>query len=385
MIPPGTAEGRSLAADTTLTTVQAARGLAAVAVVLSHAATLLEAPAYLGHAPLHDVFRAGHAGVDFFFVLSGFIICTVHHRDVGRPSALADYVWKRMTRIYPAYWCGLALLILLAAIHLTGAIGLTFEHIALRPLLLSAALLPQHQAPLLGIAWTLQHEMLFYLMFGLLIANRAVGMAACGLWLALVFVATLLVVRDQWPWAPANLLFGFVGSSYHLQFLLGAGVAWLVRHGHVRVPRVVCAAGGAGLLLAAGLENSGAIAYLGLASQALFGSASACVLAGAAAAERHGGLKAGARSVFVGAASYAIYLVHVPVMAAVCPLLHAAGLIRVLPGWVLMTTLTATGIAAGVAMHVLFERPVLRWLRGVRGRGGVASRAGATASLTRAF
>ena len=385
MIRSGTAEDRSRPADTILTTVQAARGLAAVAVVLSHAGTLLEAPAYLGYAPVHNVFRAGHAGVDFFFVLSGFIIYTVHHRDIGHPSALVGYVRRRMTRIYPAYWCGLALVILLAATHLTEAIGLPFEHITLRPLLLSAALLPQHQAPLLGIAWTLQHEMLFYLMFGLLIANRAVGVAACGLWLALVFVATLLVVRDQWPWAPANLLFGFVGSSYHLQFLLGAGVAWLVRRGQVRIPRVVCAAGGVGLLLAAGLENSGTIAYLGLASQALFGSASACVVAGAVAAERHGGLHAGVTSVFMGVASYAIYLVHIPVMAAVCPLLYAAGLIGVLPGWVLMAALTAAGIAAGVAMHVLFERPILRWLRGVWCRGGVASRAGATASLMRVF
>jgi exopolysaccharide production protein ExoZ len=344
-------------------TIQAARGCAAVAVVLSHAGTLLGSSGYLGHAPLHDVFRAGHAGVDFFFVLSGFIICTVHHRDIGCPSALAAYCRKRLTRIYPAYWLGLAVLLALTAMHLTAAIGLTLGQVAAWPLLLSVALLPQHQAPLLGIASTLQHEMLFYLLFGLAIASRRVGLAAFGLWLAIVLAATLFLPQGRLPWAPANLLCDFVGSSYHLQFLLGGGIAWLVEREGVPFPRTLCTAGGAGLLLAAALENHGAIAYLGLASQALFGTAAACVLAGAAAAERRGRLHAGPRALFLGAASYAIYLVHVPIMAAVCPLLAASGLIGALPGWVLMAVLAATGIAGGVAMHVLLERPILGMLR----------------------
>jgi len=358
--------GRTDSTDGTLTTVQAARGCAATAVVLSHAATLLAAPSYLGGAPLHGVFRAGHAGVDFFFVLSGFIICMVHRRDIGQPSALPIYVWKRLMRIYPAYWLGLALLLLLAAMHLTAAIGVTLDHAAPWPLLLSIALLPQHQAPLLGISWTLQHEMLFYLMFGLAIANRRVGLAACGVWLAIVLAATLVRPHVSLPWAPASLLYDFVGASYHLQFLLGAGVAWLVRHDRLPLPRVLCAAGVASLLLAAALENGGAIAYLGLASQALFGTAAAAVLAGAATAERRGTLQAGPGGAFLGAASYAIYLVHVPVMAAVCPLLAASGWLGTLPGWLLMAVLAATGIAAGIAMHLAFERRVLGSLRRAR-------------------
>jgi peptidoglycan/LPS O-acetylase OafA/YrhL len=364
-------------------TVQAARGCAATAVVLSHAEILLGSPAYLGHAPLHDVFRAGHAGVDFFFVLSGFIICTVHRRDIGCPAALAAYGWKRLTRIYPAYWLGLALLIVLAAMHLTAAIGLTLDQVAAWPLLLSVTLLPQHQAPLLGIAWTLQHEMLFYLLFGLAIASRRVGAAAFALWLAIVLVATLFRPHVGLPWAPANLLYDFVGSSYHLQFLLGAGIAWLVWRDRVPFPRVLCAIGGVGLLLAAVLENHGAIAYLGLASQALFGIAAACVLAGAAAAERHGKLRAGSRAEFLGAASYAIYLVHIPVMAAVCPLLAATGLIGALPGWLLTAVLAVAGIAGGIAMHLLLERPVLGILRGARYPGNAAVRPAALVSPAR--
>jgi hypothetical protein len=47
---------------------------------------------------MRGIFRAGHAGVDVYFVLSGFIITLVHHGDIGRPRVCLDYVWTRCTR-----------------------------------------------------------------------------------------------------------------------------------------------------------------------------------------------------------------------------------------------------------------------------------------------
>ncbi len=49
-------------------------------------------------------FGFGHAGVDFFFVLSGFIIMHAHTADIGKPERLYRYLWRRATRIYPIYW-----------------------------------------------------------------------------------------------------------------------------------------------------------------------------------------------------------------------------------------------------------------------------------------
>src|SRR5580692_2096905 len=94
--------------------IQLARGAAAVLVVLYHAGRGLALPQYLGHVPLGGLFNFGHAGIDFFFVLSGFIIFTVHHGDIGRPSALPRYVWRRLARIYPIYWVVTAIVIALA-------------------------------------------------------------------------------------------------------------------------------------------------------------------------------------------------------------------------------------------------------------------------------
>jgi exopolysaccharide production protein ExoZ len=102
--------------------IEMLRGLAAVLIVMHHADHLLWQDRYGGIRPFHGLFGEFHVGVDFFFVLSGFIIAWVHWGDIGRRSRLRHYAARRFTRIYPAYW---ALLIPLAILyHLFPANGL---------------------------------------------------------------------------------------------------------------------------------------------------------------------------------------------------------------------------------------------------------------------
>lgn len=336
-----------------LTTIQVARGVAAIAVVLAHAGTVLSAPEALGYVPIEGIFRAGHAGVDFFFVLSGFIIALVHHGDVGRPASLPDYAWRRFIRIYPIYWIALGLLIPLVVLGVIHDVPYPLADLLL---------LPQHQAPLLGVAWTLQHEMLFYLLFGVAIVSRRLGIALFGGWL-LVMLDGCFRGASGLPWAPASLLRDFVGAPFHLQFLLGIGAAYAVLADRVPAPRALLATGIAGMAGTAVLEDIGLIAYLGLASQALFGGFAACSIAGVATAERQGKLTANAAAVLVGEASYAIYLVHFPAMAALLAVLIGSGSIYAVSGALLMLVLAITGVVAGIALHLVAERPILKWLR----------------------
>src|SRR3984885_1419086 len=80
--------------------VEAGRGVAALLVVLYHAALHVEGDVP-GSAVLWGLPHFGHAGVDFFFVLSGFIISFVHRKDVGRPDRLGHYLERRFTRVFP--------------------------------------------------------------------------------------------------------------------------------------------------------------------------------------------------------------------------------------------------------------------------------------------
>jgi exopolysaccharide production protein ExoZ len=341
-----------------LTTLQASRGIAAMAVVLAHVGTVLALKA--DHDPFGAVLRAGHAGVDFFFVLSGFIITMVHGGEFGQPSRLEDYAWKRLVRIYPIYWIATGIALTLNPVN-PGRIGL----------LASLLLAPQHHEPVLGVAWTLEHEILFYAIFGLLILHRMIGMIVLIAWLSFVVVMMPFETRSDLPWAPADLMTGFVGSSYNLEFGLGMIVAFLVINDRVPFPRTVFATGVTGLLVTGAAETMGTIDYLGQAGRASFGLSAAMVIGGIVAAERAGTLRAGRCLVFVGSASYSIYLIHVPMMMAMTSLV----VIRGLPLWISGVALMLIGVGSGLALHAAVEGPGLRLLhawRRPRIRRGVA-------------
>jgi peptidoglycan/LPS O-acetylase OafA/YrhL len=91
-------------------------------VALMHAANLMRVEHLSGHVGLGNAFGFGYVGVDFFFVLSGFIIDHVNSAELGRAANMPRYLWHRFSRIYPIYWI---ILLLTAVVYGTGvAVGL---------------------------------------------------------------------------------------------------------------------------------------------------------------------------------------------------------------------------------------------------------------------
>src|SRR6185312_9907494 len=113
----------------------------------------------------------GFAGVDLFFVLSGFIIATTSRADLGRPGRLPGYLFRRAWRIYPTYWAALAI-----AVGVYAALGppLVVGPGLAAELAAAAALAPRATAcRFLCVSWTLSFELLFYAAFaGLFLAPR---------------------------------------------------------------------------------------------------------------------------------------------------------------------------------------------------------------------
>lgn len=148
----------------TIASVQCLRGIAALMVVLHHLQNQTER---LGLGALH--LPVLQAGVDIFFVISGFIMW-ITTAPVPEKSG-AEFIRNRIIRIVPLYWAitlSVVVVVLVAPNVLSTTVWDT-EHI-----LMSFAFLASPH-PITGVyhpalipGWTLNLEMLFYVIFALL-------------------------------------------------------------------------------------------------------------------------------------------------------------------------------------------------------------------------
>lgn len=316
----------------TLLTLQAGRGLAALAVVFHHACNGVLKQG--GELPqwLVTISGYGYLGVDFFFVLSGFIIYYVNHPRRERPGFARDYLRSRIVRVYVPY------------IPLGIAVGLAY---LVLPGLASGqndwgwfstlTLLPSTSFPALAPAWTLQHEILFYAVALIAFLTRSF------LKLALAAVVAVLTVRLVYPMS--YKAFGLVD----LEFLFGILAAWcfMNRRAESNVALVV-----AGLAMCA--------TFFVLDDRMLsvvFGLGLALLLLPLVRAERAGLVKVGGTLVLLGEASYAIYLVHYPLVSGIARLATAHG------SALSYLLIVVAAIAVGIAYHKLYELPALGFIR----------------------
>jgi len=137
--------------------LQAIRAFAAIAVMLFHGTEMLSER--LGYLFVSNVFMAGFSGVDIFFVLSGFIILYTSSSGID----FYRFIQKRFIRIYPVYW--LVTLLLVGWFFVSPTPEQSYKG-DLGVILGSLSLFPQKQY-VMGVAWTLTYEVIFYIVFAL--------------------------------------------------------------------------------------------------------------------------------------------------------------------------------------------------------------------------
>lgn len=325
--------------------LQVFRGLAALAVVAHHAA--LSTEAFVGEIPalLTTVFGFGLFGVDFFFVLSGFIIMYAHFDDGHTTSLAKRYAFKRLTRIYPAYWpIGLAMVALYALMPDFSASGgreISFTS--------SVLLLPANGAPALSVAWTLVHELIFYGVFLLFYVSRRFLFVGLALWALVILLANHNAVPTGWLRYPLNLL--------NLEFMLGVAAAWLIKSTVVRgAGRWFVLIGAAVSCMAFWLMvASGKAAEL----QLLLTLGLAFLIMGFAVVEQVTPLKWPALLLILGNASYSIYLIHNPFLSISQRLAGRVGLEW--PSAMLLGVVSS--VFVGWLYYLMVERRALRFFK----------------------
>ncbi|HYH63623.1 MAG TPA: acyltransferase [Urbifossiella sp.] len=332
--------------------VQALRGVACLMVVLGHLRSW--DVAFVGGTPGFGVIKYfGFAGVDLFFVLSGFIITATNRKSIGRPAALPGYLFRRAWRIYPTYWAAMVLIVA-AAWATIGAEALLSEAAGRWPEWTALAPLDDTN-PVIGPAWTLTYELMFYAAFGLLLClpprAAAAGLAA---W-AVVVTAALFTPVPTNRWAVLPL------SPFVFEFLGGCLVAWLTGRSVRGRPGAALAAGLAWATVGIVVVAAGPIDY-GVAIGAVrlrvlvFGPAAVLIVYAAVAAE--GRWRVPRWLLRTGDASYSLYLTHGAVMLAAIYLGTKVPHTRVPHLTGLVVTL-GVALAVGFVFYALVEKPLL--------------------------
>lgn len=352
--------------------IQVCRGIAALLVVLFHLSGCVAAQKYFGEATFSYIFRsAGSAGVCFFFVLSGFIITSVHWSDMGRPNRFPSYLYKRFTRIYPIYWFVFFAAFLGALIAPGAADGIPND---ISTLLKSVALVPQDPkvvggtgAPILIVAWTLQYEVVFYTFFGLLILNRMA---------ALVFAAGVFGSSVSGYILGWHLPLHYLDSRYFLLFTAGLVVGIAARASlwasFARISAFSGALGFVSIAVIASITDTGPVLFYGFtAGLLIFGLASI-------ESKRH--FKIWKGWLLLGNSSYVLYLIHYPLISLACKIAIASGLTGFIGATITWGLTLIVCVAASVLIHLIIERPILATTRALM---EPIARAGKRASLRR--
>lgn len=149
----------------TIDNLQILRAFAAINVAILH---LIATASDYGFEPIYiGILKGwGNNGVDIFFVLSGFIIL---HTQLQKKRTLFEFLKLRIIRVVPIYWFVSLALIFCYLILPSSAFNSqmpSIEHI-LKSLFFISGVNSGASVPIVGVGWTLELEMLFYLIFGL--------------------------------------------------------------------------------------------------------------------------------------------------------------------------------------------------------------------------
>lgn len=318
--------------------IELIRGIAALMVVAAHFAGALEARgAELGSSSTLLAF--GVAGVDLFFVISGFVIVW---SQLSRSRGTWAFMKNRIRRIVPLYW--VLTFLALGVILLSQRVSVPVEGQTpgVRILVSSLFFVSQplgYSYPLLYQGWTLEYEMLFYALFACTLFLRRI-------WLAIGFASLAIVTI---------VLFTSV-SDRLIEFILGMAVAlatnflpaprrWLVRAIFV-----------VGVLMFLGTSQ---VDLSGLPVWIVWGVPSALIIYGAANL-RQAHSAVGSE---LGSASYAVYLIQWFTVPAI---MLIVGAVASHSRWVLLlwgiAALLVTQVA-GIAFTRYVDKPMTGVLR----------------------
>jgi peptidoglycan/LPS O-acetylase OafA/YrhL len=334
--------------------VQVLRAIAAEMVVLFHATTLL----HLQDPRDFHAWVNGVAGVDIFFVISGFVMMISTTPLLRSAHPARTFFARRLERIAPMYWLATsAKVVALLAAPAIAVVGLGhWWHVLASYLFFPTRSPIEAYSTVLAVGWTLVFEMFFYILFAIVLAARLPRVPA------LAPVLILLAFAWTIPFVACHGTLHFYANTMQLEFLFGMLLALSIPFARkIPAPLAILLAI-AGFLVLFLYHSPATVLWGGI----LWGLPALAVVTAAVAVEHPLGSRTPKWLLEIGDASYSIYLVHGFVVPAVCILFARYGSHGpyMLPLALIASIIVAT--LAGDLAYRLIERPIMQWFKGRR-------------------
>ncbi|MBL1209499.1 acyltransferase [Geminocystis sp. GBBB08] len=365
-------------------TIQAFRGLAAILVVTRHA-TLISQDKF-GQDFMGGIFAQGGIGVDFFFVLSGFIMLLIHFKDLGQSKKVTSFAIKRLIRIYPIYW--IITILCLPFFFLSISEEKSFNG-DWGYIINSFLLIPQEKLPLLSPGWTLTHELYFYILVALLIYFWKSKIVR-GILFIIVFGSLYKALFDfsgTWDYKyrtyqtilDSNFLLSFMFSRYNLEFFAGCLSGFLAYKYILAIEEsrgdneknitkmnklkfIFSLLSVIFLIIFLISPDSLTLIYKNKILIVLYYSFVVGILLSVSTImENLTNFKTSYFLKFLGDASYSIYLVHYPALFLFAKILFLIKLENILGSTVTMYLIVLLALAVSIAIYLYIELPVWNW------------------------
>jgi exopolysaccharide production protein ExoZ len=348
--------------------LQIGRGIAAILVVMLHITG--HAEFYMHFSLLGGAFSAGWTGVDFFFVLSGFIIYYVHKDDLGHPEKLSLYFKKRLIRIYPIYWIIASVALALSFINKNSITNDSLSRsITDVPYLVRSYLLIESGgiAPFLGVAWSLCYEIFFYFLFGVAILFGKRIFAVLGLAFLIAITCFQYIPAAFRPWLY------LLPSNFNLEFIFGVTAAYLSLRirwdGTSKWKAQVCLALGILLFVTAYFLASfykQTLSKINVNSRLAFGTSAFLIILAASKLRLVRSSKFYDFLMLLGDASYVLYLSH-PLVLAFFFKIYSKTRLPNNQFWDVLVCFVSLVISVGIAIfiHNKIERKLNKYLSGI--------------------
>ncbi|MFP7297456.1 acyltransferase family protein [Neobacillus niacini] len=328
----------------TFSYVQISRAIAILFVLLGHVNTLF----YTNFQ--YDWFNMGKwkrtGGVDFFFVVTGFMIYYLYHRQSGVPGKATEFILKRVIRIYPLYW-------MFTLLTIAASIIFPFIDGPYSWNLIIESMLTLSTDPILASTWSLSNVVFFYILFTAFLFKPQAFKPIIFSWILFTILINLKIIPYQ-----EN---SFFTSFSSLEIIFGCLAAHVSLNYTFKYSSLSILIGMSGYL-AIWINNINS--FIEIQTPVFYCFFSIIMMLGISEKDKKDRKIPKVLS-FLGDASYSIYIAHGPFLHFYILILKKLDLIVLLGYFFSLITVIILSVISTCLVYILIEKPMSKYLRRV--------------------